>query len=216
MRLVLKLLPLVALFAFGAFTVGLPKAAQANLGTLTVSAATAQVGSTVTTTASLSNVSGATVSLTATTGDFVAGSVSTGETVNVTNTVLSFTGAGSTVASTFTGLYICTTPGTVTFILQQNPAPSSGNAFLTATVLCNDVGTSTLTVTPPTQTTNLPAVVTGTCSVAGQLLTSVGAGVFATVPVPTNLAVTAPTTASCLTAGGFSDNLLCSFNGTVT
>jgi hypothetical protein len=216
MRFVLKLLPLVALFAFGAFTVGLPKAAQANLGTLTVSAATAPIGGTVTTTASLSNVAGATVSLTATSGNFVAGSVSTGETVSVNTTVLSFTGAGSTAASVFTGLYICETPGTVTFILQQNPAPSSGSAFLTATVLCNDIGTSTLTVTPPTQTPNLPVVVTGTCAVAGQLLTSVGAGVFSTVPVATNLSVTAPTTASCIAAGAFSINYVCSIDGTVT
>jgi hypothetical protein len=217
MRFILKLLPLVALFAFGAFTVGLPKAAQANLGTLTTSATTAAIGQPVTVTASLSNISGANVTLNATHSDFLAASVSTGEAINGIGTVtLSFTGAGSTVSTTFTALWSCEFTGPATIILQQNPAPTSGTGFLTTTVLCTDVATTALVVTPSTQTGGLPVAVTGTCATAGQLLTSVGGGVFTNYPAPSNITVGAPTTVSCIAPGIFSVSYVCGLDGIVT
>ena len=95
-----KLFALMAIFAFGVTLISWPRSANADLGTLTASVSSANVGQTATITGSLSNLSGASVTLVSSSGNWVSGTVSTGETVSgVGTTVLSFTSNGSTVSA---------------------------------------------------------------------------------------------------------------------
>jgi hypothetical protein len=212
-----KLFTLVALFAFGVTLISWPRSAQADLGTLTTSVASATIGQTITVTGSLSNVSGASVTLVATPGTWVSGSVSTGETVSGTGTpVLSFVGGGSTVSSTLTATYACTTTGTVTFTLSQNPAPATGATFLTATLQCGAAVSPTIVVTPPTAAVNMPATVSATCTAAAQLLNATGTGTFVAFPSPVNATVVSPSSVSCNAAGSLTVTFICGADGIVT
>jgi len=207
----------MAIFALGVTLISWPRSAAADLGTLSASVSSATVGQTVTITGSLNNLSGASVTLVASTGTWASGSVSTGETVSGAGTaVLSFTSSGSTVSSTLTGTYTCTTTGTVTFTLSQNPPPASGPSVLTTTVVCNAASSGLITVTPPAAPVNGAVTVSGTCTAAGDQVTSSGPGQFVAFPPPANVGVTASTTVTCNTAGIFSVTFICTGDGIVT
>ena len=211
------LFTLMAIFALGVTLISWPRSAQADLGTLTASPSSLTVGQTATITGSMSNLSGASVTLVSSSGNWVTGTVSTGETVSGVGTpLLSFTSSGSTVSSTIVGTYTCTASGTVTFTLSQNPAPSSGSAFLTTTVTCTAPATTVITVTPPAAAVNTAATISGSCVAGGELINSSGPGQFVAFPPPTNLAVTAATTVTCNTAGVFNVTFICTGDGIVT
>jgi hypothetical protein len=211
------LFTLMAIFALGVTLISWPRSAQADLGTLTASVNSTTVGQTATITGSMSNLSGASVTLVSSSGNWVTGTVSTGETVSGVGTpLLSFTSSGSTVSSTLVGTYTCTVAGTVTFTLSQNPAPSAGASFLTTTLTCTAPAATVITVTPPAAAINTAATVSGSCTTAGELINSAGPGQFVAFPPPTNLAVTAATTATCNVAGIYNVTFICTGDGIVT
>src|SRR4051812_7574413 len=136
-----RLLPLIALFAFGAFITGQTEPALATLNTFTVSTPTAGVGQQVTAIGSLLNVpTNSTLTMTASNGFFVSGLLSSGGgTVTGAGTpALSVVTTSQIGVATFSGVWVCQTPGTTTFTLTQTSVgvitpPST----LTTTLACS-------------------------------------------------------------------------------
>src|SRR2546423_1917490 len=106
-----RLLPLIALFAFGALITGQAQPALATLNTFTVSTPTAGVGQQVTATASLLNIplltppAFTTITMTATNGFFLSGSVTSGggPVTGAGTPTLSFVTNAQIGVATFTG-----------------------------------------------------------------------------------------------------------------
>lgn len=216
-----RVLPLLALFAFAAFITGPAQPALATLNTFTVSTPTAAVGQQVTATGMLLNIpSGSTTfTITASNGFFVGGDSTSGGPITGAGTpTLTYVTATQIGVATLTGFWVCQTPGTTTFTLTQTPAAASGASTLTTTLAC-----TTLATTPPTQATSIDASVNGTCTTTGQILTATGPGAFTSVsslstnvPFPFNMIVVSPTTAACGSPGPFTINYVCSRDGIAT
>jgi hypothetical protein len=219
----IRLLPLIALFAFGALLTGHGQSALAALNTFTVSTPTTAVGQQVTVRGELLNIpAGSTITITASNGFFISGSAtaggpSTAITGSGTSTLTFITTTPMGVAA-FSGVWVCQTPGTTTFTLTQTPASATGVSTLSTTLAC-----STLAITPPTQATSVDASVNGTCTTTGQILTATGPGAFTSmstpftnVPPPFNMNVVSPSTAACASPGPFTINYVCSRDGIVT
>ena len=199
MRLI-RLLPLVVLFAFGAFVTGQAQPAQATLNTLLVSTQTAGVGQQVTVVGSLLNLPlNTTITLTATNGFFTSGSAPGGATIVGFGTpTISFVTTAPLGVGNFTGVWVCQTPGTTTFTLTQTPAAVTAPSTLTASLTC-----STLATTPPTQATSVATTVNGTCTTGRQILTATGTGAFTTAPrsISQHECAYLPSTAACSKPG---------------
>src|SRR5688572_9918463 len=215
-----RLLPLIALFAFGAFITGQTQNALATLNTFTVSTPTAAVGQPVTAIGSLLNIpANSTITMTATNGFFTSASASVaGPGTGLGTATLTFVNTNPIGVATLTGVWACQTPGTTTVTLTQTPRAVTAPSTLTTTLTC-----STLATTPPTQATSVDASVNGTCTTTGQILTATGPGAFTSlsnsftnVPPPFNMVVVSPTTATCASPGPFTINYVCSRDGIAT
>lgn len=210
-----RLLPLIAIFVLGALTVGRAQPALATLNTFTVSTPTAGVGQQVTAHGSLLNIpSNSTITITATNGFFTSTTTTTvggGTVIGFGTPTLSVLTTAPIGVATFTGVWVCQTPGTTTFTLTQSPAATTAPSTLTATLACTAIAT-----TPPTQATSAATTVNGTCNAPGQILTATGKGAFTTAPSLMNMDVVSPSTATCRGPGPFTVSYACSMDGIVT
>ena len=208
-----RILPLIALLTFGALIAGQAKPALATLNTFTVSTPTAGVGQQVTASASLLNVpTNSTITMTATSGFFLSSTASSGGPITGLGTpTLTYVTSSPIGVATFNGVWVCQTPGTVTFTVTQTPTAVTAPSTLTTTLACTTIAT-----TPPTQATSSGSTVNGTCNAPGQILTATGRGAFTSAPAIMNMEVVSPSTATCLAPGPFTVSYACSLDGTVT
>jgi hypothetical protein len=123
------------------FTSGI-RSAQADLGSLTLSANNAVFGQTVTVTGVVTNAANSLVTLKVNAGTFTSASVSTGEPLTGNGTAsLSFTSAPASTGSTILATYQCNSNLPVTFTLQQFGATNqAGAAFLQQSLTCSATG----------------------------------------------------------------------------
>lgn len=198
----LKLLPLLAIFAFGVALLSWPGNANAAPTSLTPATQTAVVGGTASLSASASGMAaGTVVFLTANGGTWTTASSATtsnGEAVTGQGSAtLQFTSTGPTTATSFTGVVLC--PATAT-VITATLYESDGGTPLTATVTCGSTTTtSTLVVNPSTVAVGQSTTVSGTCLNATDVLSATGGGSFISA---TGGTVTSAFTVSCTTAGG--------------
>lgn len=133
---------LLLLIAIGVTFASGIRSAQADLGSLTLSANNAVFGQTVTVTGIVTNAANSLVTLKVNSGTLTSASVSSGEPLTGSGTAsLSFTGAPASTSSTISATYQCNSNIPVTFTLQQlGSTVQAGPALLQQSLTCSATG----------------------------------------------------------------------------